>query len=80
MLDYFSTYKYSIRNVIIRKNNLIINSYKVPKISKINYFFRINKLEDLDDVQIYNYLYFFKFFFGRRGTLMKYKSNFHLGL
>jgi len=52
----------------------------IPKLSKIMYSFKLNKLEDLDDVQVYNYLYFFKFFFGRCGVLTKYKSEFKLGL
>lgn len=55
------------------------NSHQIPAISEIKYIFRLYKIEDLDDVQIYNYLYFVKFFFGKKGTLTKYKSFFSLG-
>lgn len=53
MIDNYSIYKNIIRNLIIRKHGLIINSYKLPKVSKIVYSFKLYKMEDLDDVQIY---------------------------
>ncbi len=62
MVDYYSIYKNIIRNLIIRKHGLIINSYKIPKISKIIYSFKLHKLEDLDDVQIYIIYIFLNFF------------------
>lgn len=80
IIDYFSAYKYTVRNVILRKQSNIFNSNQIPCITRVVYSFRLHKLEDLDDVQIYNYLYFFKFFFGKRGSLTKYKSFFNLGL
>lgn len=80
IFDYFSIYKSIIRNIIIRKHNIIFNSNQIPCIIRLVYSFRLHKLENLDDVQIYNYLYFFKFFFGRRGSLTKYKAFFNLGL
>lgn len=80
MFDYFSAYKNVIRNVVLRKSNIIVNCNEIPFIIKVIYSFRLYKLEDLNDVQIYNYLYFFKFFFGRKGVLTKYKSFFNLGI
>lgn len=62
MLDSYSTYKYTIRNIIFRKNMYIYNSYMIPKISKIMYSFKLNKLEDLDDVQVYIIYIFLNFF------------------
>lgn len=62
MLDSYSTYKYTIRNIIFRKNMHIYNSYMIPKISKIMYSFKLNKLEDLDDVQVYIIYIFLNFF------------------
>lgn len=69
-----------MRNIIINKYGLFENSYQIPKLIKIIYTFRLYKIEDLDDVQIYNYLYYFKFFFGGIGYLTKYKSYFNLGV
>jgi len=80
MKDYNSFYKYTIRNIIIHKYGQFTNSYQIPSINKIIYTFRLYKLEDLDDIQIYNYLYYFKFFFGGQGYLTKYKSFFNLGI
>lgn len=80
MLDYYSFYQNVVRNLIFKKISLVIdNSYKLPTISKVVYCFRLYQLENLDSVQIYNYLYLFKFFFGRRGSLTKYKSFYNLG-
>lgn len=66
MFDYYSLYKNITRNLILRKNGLIINSYKIPNISKISYSFRLYKLEDLDDVQIYIIYIFLNFFLVER--------------
>ena len=37
------------------------------------------KIEDLDSIEIYNYLYLFKQFFGRKAFLSKIKTQFKLG-
>ena len=79
-MDSFSFYRSVTRNILIKKNIDILNCYDITSISKILYSFSLYKIEDLDEVQIYNYIYFFKFFFGRRGFLTKYKSFFNLGL
>lgn len=47
---------------------------------KLSFSFSLSKLEDIDDVQVYNYIYLFKFFFGRRAFLTKLKSFFNLGV
>ncbi len=52
---------------------------QIPSILKLKFFFNLVKLEDTDDVQIYNYLYLFKYFFGKRAYLSRIKSFFNIG-
>lgn len=42
-------------------------------------FFSLTNLEDINDVQVYNYVYLFKFFFGLRAFISRFKSSFALG-
>jgi hypothetical protein len=79
-IDFNFNYKYSIRNVLINKLNVLINTYDIPKIQKLTIFFFLKKIEDFNDVQIYNYFYLFKFFFGCNAFISKYKTFFALGL
>lgn len=79
VLDHKGFYLYTSRTLVIHKIGMLTNLYNIPNICKLIYSFRMLKLEDLDDVQIYNYLYFFKFFFGRRGYLSEQKSFFSIG-
>jgi len=78
--DYKSFCVNTMRDIIINKCGTFENSHQIPKLVQLVYTFRLYKIEDLDDVQIYNYLYYFKFFFGGRGYLTKYKSYFNLGV
>ena len=60
--DYYFFYKYSLRFILFNKLNNISNIFVIPVINKLLFFFSINKLEDLDEVQgyiIYIYLNFF---------------------
>jgi hypothetical protein len=78
-IDLFFTYKYTIRFLLSHK---LINNYNIhtiPNISKLVLYFSLNKLEDIDSIEIYNYLYLFKQFFGRKAFLSKTKSQFNLG-
>lgn len=56
------------------------NTNQIPYINKLNFFFKIYNLIDLDDVRSYNYAYLFRFFFGRKALFTKYKLKFHLGI
>lgn len=78
-LDLLFTYKYTLRFLLINKLGCIYNTYNLPKINKIIFYFIFKKLEDLDDVQIYNSFYLFKFFFGRNAFFSKNKTYFYLG-
>jgi len=78
-LDYKFFYVNSARRIILNKSNKLNNIYQLPEIKKIILFFPITKIEDIDSIQIYNYIYLFKFFFGRRAFVSKIKSFFNLG-
>lgn len=56
-----------------------MNTYKTICFNKLLLYFHIFNIEDLDDVQGYNYCYLFKYFFGRSSFLTKIKSKFSLG-
>jgi len=77
-VDYGFFYKNSVRLLSMHKSYLI-NTFNIPFISKLMFIFSLNRIEDRDDVQGYNYLYLFRFFFGRKGFLTKYRSYFSLG-
>lgn len=78
-IDYYFFYKYSVRNLLVHKIPFIINTYNVPKIIRISLSFSLRKLEDIDTAEAYNYLYLFKFFFGRCAFLTRCKSYFNIG-
>jgi hypothetical protein len=77
--DLFFSYKYTLRFMLINKYGDISNTYNLPKINKLLFFFSFKKLEDLDDVELYNCFYLFKFFFGRNAYFSKTKSSYFLG-
>jgi hypothetical protein len=78
-IDFFFTYKYSLRFLLINKIVNIKNSYNIPNIQKIIFFFSLKKLEDIDNVQIYNNFYLFRFFLGKNAFITKNKKYFSLG-
>ena len=57
----------------------IINTHAVPNISKLVFTFNLNRIDDIDDVQVYNYIYLFKFFFGKIAYLTRLRSYYNLG-
>jgi hypothetical protein len=79
IIDLNFTYKNIIRLILINKYGLLINTFNIPKIKKIIYFFCFKKLEDMDEVQIFNSFYLFKFFLGRNAFFSKNKSFYFLG-
>lgn len=80
VLDNAFSYKSVTRFVLMHKYGLQSNPFCVPAFTKLYYYFPLSKLEDLDDVQVYNYMYLFKFFYGYRAFLTRYKSSFSLGV
>lgn len=77
--DYFFFTKYILRTILFNKIHTITNTYTIPFINKLKIFFSLSNIVDVDDVQIYNYLYLFKYFLGRRAFLTKRTSIFNLG-
>jgi hypothetical protein len=78
-LDFLFTYKYTLRFLLINKLNSINNTYNIPKIKKLIFYFSLKKLIDIDDIQIYNNFYLLKFFLGKNAFISKNKSYFLLG-
>lgn len=78
-IDFLFTYKYTLRFLLINKLGSIKNTYNIPKIKKLIFYFSLKKLIDLDDVQIYNNFYLLKFFLGKNAFITKNKNYFLLG-
>lgn len=62
--NYNFFYKNITRFILLNKlsNSLVKNTYNIPYIRKLKFFFTLNKLEDLDDVQIYIIYIYLNFF------------------
>lgn len=76
--DYFFHDKFSSRFLMMHKLNSFA-SHQIPSFVKLVLFFALKDLETLDDVRIFNYFYFFRFFLGRVAFFHGYKSFFRLG-
>jgi hypothetical protein len=79
ILDYYFTYKNTLRFLLISKLGNIKNTNNIPNIKKIIYYFYFKKLENLDDVELYNCFYLFKFFLGKKAFFTKTISFYSLG-
>jgi hypothetical protein len=79
LVDSYFTYKHSLRFLLIHKLGYLSNVNELPRFKQICVFFYLKKLEDMDEVQIYNYIYLFKFFFGRAAFFGKMRKFFLLG-
>lgn len=79
MMDYTFFYKYTIRSLLMHKCKKIKNTLEIPLIMKIYFTFPLRRISDIDDKQVYNYLYLLKFYFGQKGSLTKLKSFYNLG-
>jgi len=72
-------YFHQIRHVLMNKIFISSNTYNIPSIVKLRYFFLLSRIEDIHDVQLYNYLYLFKYFFGKYAYLTRIRSFFNVG-
>lgn len=79
ILDYYFHYKYIGRFILFHKNKLNYLTFNIPKLKKINLFFRIIDLDDLTHLSVSNYVFLIKFFTGRRIFISKFHSFFNLG-
>src|SRR3546814_17749611 len=71
--DFLFNY-FNITRFVLLHKDLTKNNFLIPNLNKIICYFPLKNLEDLDDVRVYNYFYFFKFFFGFRAFFIGYKS------
>jgi hypothetical protein len=79
MFDNYMFYRNSVRLVPRCKGRDSDNINHIANSDKILSFLPVNKIDDVDDVRIYNYIYLYKFFLGKRAFLTKHKSFFNLG-
>jgi hypothetical protein len=80
-IDYNFYYRNIVRNILLHKvnGNKIKNTYEIPYFSKMTLYFHLLKIENFKKVEIYNYLYLYKFFFGKSGFISKYKTYLESG-
>jgi len=78
-IDFYFTYKNTIRFLLLNRSGNILNIYNIPKIKKLIFYFTFKKLEDKDEIQILNSFYLLKFFLGQNVFFTKNKSFFLLG-
>jgi hypothetical protein len=68
-------YRYSIRFLDIRKSN-IVHSDRIWYPQKIRLVCKMRNLNDLDTVELYNYIYLYKFFWGNQSHFTKTETVF----
>ena len=78
-LDYYFTYKNCLRYLLSQKLNINKNFNNIPHIEKLSFYFFFKKLENLNDIELYNSFYLFKYFFGRKVFFTKTFSFYSLG-
>lgn len=78
IIDPIFNYKYVTRNILINKLK-IYNTYEIPKFKELKFYFNLSRLEDINEVQLYNYFYLIKFFFGRNSFFSKTNKFYLLG-
>ena len=63
-IDYYFTYKNSLRLLVLLKLGLAYNTntYNVPSLSKLNFFFSLSKSVDKDNISIYIIFIYLNFF------------------
>lgn len=78
-MDLYFYNKYIIRHLMMNKLNILSNTHSIPYIAKLVFSFSLRRIEDIDDVQAYNYIYLFKFFFGKMAFFTRLRSYYNLG-
>jgi hypothetical protein len=78
LIDYAFHYKHVSRFILLHQSAHIRNTYMIPTVDKVILFFSIRHWENLEDVSLYNYYYLFRFFYGKKAYISKYKVLFSL--
>lgn len=73
-VDLYFNYKYTFRFLLLNSVSHITNNYNLADINKTVVYFPLRNLIDLNDVRIYNYCFFFKFFFGIKPLFSQFKD------
>lgn len=73
-VDYNFFNKYTVRHILMNKLGNISNTHSIPRISKLLFTFSLDRIDDIDSARVYNYIYLFKFFFGKIAYSTKLKS------
>lgn len=80
LVDYYFSYRYTLRNILLNKLYFSTNTYFLPIFDKIVIFIPILNLDYLNSRELYNYFYLFKFYFGRRAFVCNFKEKSLLGV
>jgi hypothetical protein len=78
-VDFNFNYRFLIRQILIQKVGLSNNS-SIPEINSIILFFSLKFIENVDSPENFNFFYFFRFFFGRTASVVKFRKNFKQGV
>jgi hypothetical protein len=81
MLDFFFYYKYIIRFILFLKKSVSkYNFIDILEIKKLIVYFSLKNIQDLNNLAISNYYYYFKYFFGKIPFFSSYKYSFKLNV
>jgi hypothetical protein len=78
-VDLSFCYKNTFRYLLLNKLGYVNNHFVISKLAKLILFFSIKKLDDIDQIQLYNVFYLFKFFLGRNAFFTRINKVFTLG-
>jgi hypothetical protein len=81
MLDFFFYYKYIIRFILfLKKSTSKYNFIDILEIKKLIVYFSLKNIQDLNNLALSNYYYYFKYFFGKIPFFSSYKYTFKLNI
>lgn len=69
-----------LRFLMLQKSTNFNNSFSITSFDKLVLYFSILNINDLDDLSLFNYLYFFRFFLGVNAYFTKIQINYKLGV
>jgi hypothetical protein len=78
-VDYFFSYKYVLRHILINQLGEVSNTYRLPLLHEVKVFFLVRGLEFLSHPRAFNYLYLSYFFLGAIPFLQEFNSTFDFG-
>jgi hypothetical protein len=81
-IDLYFHYKVVGRFLLIQKlaNFISLSLNSIPELTKSFLYFELFNIQYLNDIRMSNYVFLFKFFFGKKAYFAKYKSTFRLNV